>query len=204
MKEFWDERYSSDEYIYGTEPNEFFKSQLDQIEPGSILLPADGEGRNGVYAASRGWSVTCFDISTEGRSKALQLAKKNNVTIDYKVGPLEEHSIKRNSFDVITLTFAHFPPNLRSAYHQKFVELLKPGGKIILQGYSKEQIEFQQKNPSSGGPRDSEMLFSLEILQEDFGDLKFQKLEKSIVHLQEGNHHVGKASVINFLGVKLK
>lgn len=202
MKDFWDARYAADEYIYGTEPNEFFRSRLDQLEPGTILLPADGEGRNSVYAARCGWTVTCFDISEEGRKKAVQQADKKGVEIDYKVGPLEDHSFKQYSFDVIALTFAHFPPAIRASYHKEFKSLLKPGGRIILQGYSKDQAAFQVKNPVSGGPKDPEMLFSPEMLRDDFGGMTFEKLEKSVVNLSEGTHHNGVASVVNMLAAK--
>jgi SAM-dependent methyltransferase len=202
MKDFWNERYSSEEYIYGTEPNLFSKAQLDLLEPGTILLPADGEGRNGVYAATLGWEVTCFDISEEGKKKATQLADSREVKINYLVGPLEEHSFQPASFDVIALTFAHFPPSIRQSYHREFVKLLKPGGHIILQGYSRDQTEFQRQNPTSGGPRDPEMLFSIEMLRNDFVGLTFKILEKSIVHLEEGDHHVGEASVINMNAIR--
>ena len=78
IKEQWDNRYSADDYIYGIEPNSYFKSIIDSLKPGSLLLPGEGEGRNAVYAASKGWKVTAYDISTEGRKKAMALAKANN------------------------------------------------------------------------------------------------------------------------------
>lgn len=70
MKEFWNGKYSSKEYIYGTEPNEYFKSALEKYRPGTILLPGDGEGRNAVYAAKKGWQVTAFDFSNAAKEKA--------------------------------------------------------------------------------------------------------------------------------------
>ena len=113
MKEFWDERYAEEQYVYGEEPNEFFKEQLDRLEPNRILLPADGEGRNGVYAAEKGWDVYAFDISNKGKEKADQLAKRKGVSINYEVGPLEEMDYSPESFDVIALIFSHFPPDLK-------------------------------------------------------------------------------------------
>lgn len=72
--ERWNERYSTDEFAYGEEPNAYFKEQLDKLNAGAILFPAEGEGRNAVFAATRGWRVAAFDISTEGKKKALRLA----------------------------------------------------------------------------------------------------------------------------------
>ena len=88
MKEFWDDRYSKDEFAYGKHPNNYLKEQLEKLEVGSILFPAEGEGRNAVFAATLGWSVSAFDISTEGKNKALRLTESQNVSIDYQVGEL--------------------------------------------------------------------------------------------------------------------
>ena len=85
MNDFWNDRYSSKEYVYGTGPNQFYKEQLEKLAPGKILFPAEGEGRNAVYTAKKGWSVTAFDPSSEGRKKALLLAKKNKVQIEYQI-----------------------------------------------------------------------------------------------------------------------
>lgn len=81
--DFWNEMYGTEEFRYGTTPNEFFKEKLDKMKPGSVLLPAEGEGRNAVYAATQGWDVTAFDISAQGKEKAVQLAKQHNVSINY-------------------------------------------------------------------------------------------------------------------------
>src|SRR5688572_28635163 len=84
----WNDRYSKDEYAYGERPNNFLKEQLEKIKVGSILFPAEGEGRNAVFAATLGWNVSAFDISAEGKNKALRLAETHKVTIDYQVGEL--------------------------------------------------------------------------------------------------------------------
>ena len=76
MKEFWEIRYAEKQYAYGENPNVYFKEQLDKLKPGKILLPAEGEGRNAVYAAKQGWEVMAFDLSSEGKNKAEKLAAK--------------------------------------------------------------------------------------------------------------------------------
>lgn len=197
MATFWDERYASNEYVYGTSPNEFFKKELDQLKPGKILLPAEGEGRNAVYAAARGWDVFAFDLSIEGQKKALKLAETKSVSLHYEVAGFEDVALKSESYDAIALTFAHVPPTLRSRYHQKLIDALKPHGTIILVGFSKSQI-----NNTTGGPRNIEMLFSREELESDFKALSLLQTEYKTVHLSEGEFHSGESDIITMLGKK--
>ena len=103
MNQFWNGRYSVNEYVYGTEPNAFFKEQLEKLAPGKILLPGEGEGRNAVFAAKSGWEATAFDSSTEGKRKAENLAQKNNVNIDYKIFDYESAEFNPEEFDAIGL-----------------------------------------------------------------------------------------------------
>lgn len=202
MKEMWDNRYSSEEYAYGIAPNEFFKEALNKYAlSGSILLPAEGEGRNAVYAAKTGLAVTAFDISIEGKNKALKLAEKEGVVINYQVGdfytlPLDEQ------YDATGLIFAHFPPHLLSNYHKKIAGLIRSGGLIILEGFSKNHLAFQKENPQAGGPKQEEMLFSTEMIRKDFADFDILLLEEVEVELNEGEYHQGLSSVIRFIGKK--
>lgn len=198
MKEFWNERYGQSEYAYGTEPNVFFKEQLEQLtQEDTILFPAEGEGRNAVYAATKGLEVTAFDMSEEAKNKALQLAGINKVEINYQTGTLEHLHLSENSFNAVVLVFAHFPTHLRASYHKQFIQLLKPGGLIILEGFSKEQVKH-----TSGGPKNPEMLFSLKEIENDFDVLETMLLEERVVELDEGLYHNGSASVIRFIGKK--
>ena len=101
MKEMWDQRFSAEDYYYGKDPNLYFKDKVDSLPPGRILLPAEGEGRNGVYAAIKGWSVTAVDFSVEGRRKALNLAKEENVRLEYLVGDITETDFGAEQFDAV-------------------------------------------------------------------------------------------------------
>src|SRR3954471_19317438 len=105
----WNERYRKNEFAYGEAPNNYLKEQLEKLNVGAILFPAEGEGRNAVYAARLGWKVSAFDISIEGKNKALRLAQANNVIIDYQVGDLQTLNYKPAQFDAIALIYAHFP-----------------------------------------------------------------------------------------------
>ena len=198
MKEFWNERYGQKEFAYGTKPNTFFKEQLGKLNVrGSILLPAEGEGRNAVFAAKQGLQVTAFDTSEESRDKALQLAETNKVNITYFTGALEQIKLKDTSFDAIGLIFAHFPPQLKTLYHKQFIDFLKPGGLIILEGFSKKQLNY-----SSGGPKNLDMLFSLKEIESDFDGLETLVLDEKLIDLDEGLFHQGDASVVRFVGKK--
>ena len=198
----WDDRYRNEEYAFGTEPNIYFKQELDLLNPGKILLAAEGEGRNAVYAAERGWDVTAFDISEEGKNKALKLAKSNNVTIDYKVGELPDLDFENESFDVIALIYAHFPAKIKSEYHKILDKLLKKGGVVIFEAFSKRHLEYRLENEKVGGPTDIESLFSIDELKNDFKNYDFQVLKEEIIDLNEGLYHIGTGSVIRLTAIK--
>lgn len=202
MKEFWDDRYKNPTYAYGTEPNLFFREQLEKLRPGTILLPADGEGRNGVYAAKMGWQVTSVDLSAEGKLKALALAEANNVTLDYIVGDLDGLAFKPASFDVIGLIYAHFAADKKPALHRKLNNYLRPGGSIILEAFGKDHLLFNTGNPKVGGPKEPEMLYSAAEIKTDFADYDIKLLEEKEILLNEGQYHIGTGAVLRFVGKK--
>ena len=128
----WNDRYSKDEFAYGEEPNNHLKEQLERLNVGTILFPAEGEGRNAVFAAGLGWTASAFDISVVGKNKAVRLAEINNVTIDYQVGELQALNYVPGQFDVIALIYAHFPADIKSPYHNTLDKYLRKNGIIIL------------------------------------------------------------------------
>ncbi|MBK9249893.1 MAG: class I SAM-dependent methyltransferase [Ignavibacteria bacterium] len=199
----WNERFSANEFVYGETPNQFLEEHLQTLLPGSILFPAEGEGRNAVYAASLGWKVSAFDISTEGRKKAMRLAASKNVTIDYQVGTLDTLDYKHGQFDVIALIYAHFPADIKSQYHKELSALLRSGGVVIFEAFSKKHPEYQATNPSVGGPKELAMLFSVEEIEADFAGYEVLMLEERAIELREGAFHQGVGSVIRFVGRKL-
>jgi SAM-dependent methyltransferase len=202
MSQAWDERYKDPEFAYGKEPNLFFKEWLPKFEPGSILMPADGEGRNGVFAAQIGWKVTSFDLSAEGKAKALQLAKENGVALEYIVGDFEQLQFEKESFDAIGLIYAHFPANMKPLFHQKLHECLKPGGIIILEAFSKNHLSLVKQNPKVGGPKEIDMLYSKEEIVTGFKNYEILLLEEEEIQLHEGKYHNGTGAVIRFAGRK--
>jgi SAM-dependent methyltransferase len=196
MKDFWNERYAKKEYIYGRTPNEFFKNFIDGQEAGSILLPADGEGRNGVYAAIKGWIVDAFDYSEEAKKKALAWAAQNNVKINYEVADLLKWQSDKQ-FDAIALIYVHQPSAIRPEFHKKLINCLNPGGTLIMEVFSKKQIDND-----SGGPKDIDLLYDTEFLKNDFLELKIEYLQERLVELDEGNYHNGEASIIRMIAKK--
>ncbi len=203
MSNFWNERYSNTAYIYGETPNRYYKKELLKLSPGKILLPAEGEGRNAVFAARMGWQVFAFDYSHQGMKKAQQLADKQSVKIHYQVADFAEVSYEEQSFDAVAVIFAHFAMEEKKEFLQKMTSLLKPGGAFIMEVFSKNQLKYQQLNPSSGGPRDWEMLYDTEELKPWISGFQTLELAEKEVELNEGTHHSGQASVIRFTGIKL-
>ncbi|WP_299779244.1 SAM-dependent methyltransferase [uncultured Formosa sp.] len=193
---FWNDRYGQEEFIYGTQPNIFFKTELDKLKTGSILLPAEGEGRNAVYAAKKEWSVSAFDISQAGKEKAMLLSQQNKVSIDYKVTGVLEY-ININQFDTIGMCYTHFPANIRKQANQHILKFLKTGGTLIFESFAKAQLKY-----TSGGPKNEDMLFSIEEIKQEFSGLDFKLLEEKTIKLSEGSLHIGDAQVIRFIGIK--
>lgn len=198
----WNDRYSSEEFAYGEEPNNYLKEQLEKLKVGSILFPAEGEGRNAIFAAKLGWKVSAFDISAEGKNKALKLAEANHVEIDYQVGELETLDYQPEQFDVIALIYAHFPATIKSALHKTLETYLRKDGFIIFEAFSKKHLEYLAVNDKVGGPKDIESLFSIEEIQADFPNYEIIQLEEKEIELNEGLFHNGKGSVIRFIGKK--
>ena len=203
MKAFWNERYSREEYVYGELPNEFFKAQLQGLTPGKLLLPAEGEGRNAVYAASLGWDVYAFDQSEAGKVKALALGRKANVKFHYDVIDVLEVTFAPDTFDAMAMIFAHFPEEVRRQSFKKLIPMLKSEGHLIFEAFSKNQILYQNANPQAGGPRDISMLYDEAILRQEMPQINFARLEECEVLLDEGPHHSGTGMVIRANGKKI-
>lgn len=197
MKHFWDERYSGEEYVYGKEPNNYFKRKIDTLKPGKALFVGEGEGQNAVYAAKLGWEADAYDFSTAGKEKAFNLAEENNVEINYTVTDLDHFEPVPEHYDLAVIIFLHLDDVVRTRNHQKIFESLKPGGRLIMEVFEKEQINY-----SSGGPKNIDMLYSLDEVFEDFQELDLEEFAKEKVTLDEGPKHKGPAQVIRLYGFK--
>lgn len=198
MSEFWNSRYNTEEFIYSKNPNTYFKEKLDSLKVGKLLLIAEGEGRNAVYAAKKGWKVTAVDNSSVAKQKALKLADENNVEIEYILSSYLDFKIEENTYDAISIINFHIPENERKLIHQKLCNGLKQNGHFILHSYNKRQINY-----NSGGPKDVNILYALDDIKDDFKILETIETYEKIIDLDEGQLHQGKAEIIRYFGRKL-
>jgi SAM-dependent methyltransferase len=197
-KEFWNERYAQHQSVYGIAPNAFFKEELQKLSSGNILLPAEGEGRNALYAASLGWHVTAYDFSEVAKSKAAKLADDFGITsIDYEVQDLSTIELPEEKYDAIGMIYVHLPEEPRTHLIHQCIRSLKSGGRIILEAFSKDQLNY-----TSGGPKDETMLYSKSMLADLFKELQIINNEEVVEDLSEGPFHSGKASVVRLVAIK--
>lgn len=197
----WDERYNTADFAYGKTPNDFVKSEYWRIpKPGKVLCLAEGEGRNAVFLAKKGYEVTAVDLSTVGLQKAERLANEHKVNISTIATDLADYEFEKNNWDGIVSIAAHLPPQLRTHIHKQVVESLKPGGIFILEAYTPKHLEM----PGSGGPPPSQKnrFMSLYELKNELNGLQFliaQEIEREIY---EGKYHYGESSVVQIVGIK--
>ena len=193
--DFWAARYEAEAYAYGTEPNAYFRHQLAKLTPGRLLLLAEGEGRNAVHAALKGWQVDAVDFSAEGRAKAMRLAATRGVQLNYQLGDVTAlHWQQDGPYDAIALIYAPLLPAARRAVHTTAAASLAPGGHLILEGFTPRQLGLP-----SGGPKDPAMLYEPADLATDFAALQLLENQELGIVLHEGTFHEGPAQVVRLL-----
>ncbi len=194
---FWDQNYAVAGYKYGTAPNAFLVSEAHRLRPASeVLVPGDGEGRNSVWLAQQGHRVIAMDGSVVGLQKAQALATERGVVIATAHGDLADWAPAPASVDAVVLTFVHLSPAIRAAAHRRLVAGLRPGGLLLLEAFHPDQLQH-----SSGGPKDPAMLYTPELLREDFGASLDPLLAwQGEVMLDEGPGHQGRAHVTRYVG----
>jgi 2-polyprenyl-3-methyl-5-hydroxy-6-metoxy-1,4-benzoquinol methylase len=193
--DFWNSRYAEPGYAYGTEPNAFLASQKQYLKPGmQALAVADGEGRNGVWLAQQGLRVLSVDASAVGLAKARELAVDRGVTLQTRQVDLTTWSWPEQAYDVIAAIYIHFPPAVRATMHRAMFNSLKPGGVLILEAFTPEQLKYK-----SGGPPVAEMLYTADMLRIDFAGGEILHIEECITELAEGQYHRGPAAVVRLV-----
>ena len=192
----WNERYNVEEYIYGTEPNDFLREQSGRLS-GRVLSIAEGEGRNGVFLASLGLEVVGVDGSAVGLAKARRLAESRGVSLETVEADLAEFSPEPESFDAVVSIFAHLPSEVRAVLYPRLLSALKPGGVFLMESYSLDQMY-----KGTGGPKDSDMLMSATKILDELSGLESVVLQEVDREVNEGTHHCGLASVVQFVGRK--
>ncbi|MDA8129820.1 MAG: methyltransferase domain-containing protein, partial [Betaproteobacteria bacterium] len=190
---FWDERYATDDYIFGTAPNQFLESQAALVKPGMrALAVADGEGRNGVWLAERGAQVHAVDFSAAALDKARRLAAARGVTLTFEQADLLNWDWPEAAYDLVAAIFIQFaPPPERDRLITGIRRCLKPGGLLVLQGYTPKQVEF-----GTGGPPSAANMYTSELLRDWFGDWDILHLAEHESVIREGAHHHGMSALI--------
>ena len=193
----WEQRYGTDDYIYGTEPNEFLRASLDDLPMGQVLCLAEGEGRNAVFLAESGRSVTSVDLSPSGVDKTRRLATERSVQVDATVGDLTDFDLGEAQWDLIVSSFAHVPAALRRDLHARVVTALRPGGVLLLEAYTPDQL-----GRGTGGPSSEALMMTLAGLREELAPLEFVHGEELEREIHEGLGHTGTGSVVQVIARK--
>jgi SAM-dependent methyltransferase len=194
--EFWNGRFSTETYVFGTRPAAFVVDNAHVIPAGSrVLLPADGEGRNSVYLAEQGHQVVATDIAEAGIAKARKLAEARGVSVDFRHVDLHLWQWPRAAFDAVVAVFIQFaPPAFRDEIFAGMKQAVRPGGVLLLHGYTPKQLDFR-----TGGPSAVEQLYTPDLLRASFSDWEILRLEDGVRDLDEGEGHKGPSAVIDLV-----
>lgn len=193
----WDARYDTDEYVYGTQPNDFLVEHFISLPKGRVLCLAEGEGRNAVFLARQGYEVTAVDASKVGLNKAQKLAEKNRVTIDVVHADLADFDLGENQWDGVVSIFCHLPSEIRQRVHRQIPRALRLDGMFLLEAYTPDQLIF-----GTGGPSDRDLLVTADDLQAELDALQFNHLEQVQREVVEGSFHTGRAAVVQAVAIK--
>jgi ubiquinone/menaquinone biosynthesis C-methylase UbiE len=195
----WQDRYAAGDYVFGTAPNAFLAAQQSLLpKTGRALAVADGEGRNGIWLAEQGLDVLSIDFSPNALAKARELAKQRGVTPQFELANAIEWSWPNQAFDVIAAIFIQFAgPADRDRIFAGIRTALKPGGLLLMIGYSPKQLEY-----CTGGPSDVENLYTRALLERAFGDFSSVQIKEYEAEINEGTRHAGKSALIDLIGLK--
>lgn len=198
-QEIWDTHYGEDVYFFGTGPNAWLASKAQWLKPGMrILLPADGEGRNSVWCAEKGLVPDAFDLSPVAVQKAHRLAEKKGVQVNYVIASFDTWDWQVAAYDAVILVFLNCaPPDMRNRLFKRSINALKPGGILLLTGYSGRQHLY-----GTGGPSDAKQLYTEAMLRDAFAALDILELVDSDITLNAGPAHQGLSSVIGMIAKK--
>lgn len=192
----WDERYATDAYVFGTAPSIFLERNADLLKPGEeALAVADGEGRNSVFMAQKGLRVTAMDSAAKGLEKARHLADAKGVEVDFRLADVKTWEWTPAAYDVVAAVFIQFAtPDLRTEIFDGIERTLKPGGLLLLHGYTPKQLEYK-----TGGPPFAENLYTKDLLADRFGGWDILRLEEYEDELSEGAGHSGRSALIDLI-----
>lgn len=190
----WDERYAQDGWAFGTDPNDFLRQEAHRIPRGRVLCLGEGEGRNAVFLAEKGYEVVGVDRSQVGMDKAQALAQERGVFIETVVSSIEDFDLVEGEWQGIVSIFFHLPPELRKRVHLRVARGLAPGGILVLEAYTPKQLAL-----GTGGPPHLERLPTLRDLEEELTGLEFLVARETEREVHEGRMHTGRGSVVQLV-----
>lgn len=192
----WNRRFEAEGFLFGTEPNGWLREHAGVWAPGSrVLCVADGEGRNSVWLARQGLQVQAFDLSPVGVAKARALAARAGVQVDYEVADCDSWAWPEATFDGVAAIFIQFAdPALRTRLFRRMATALRPGGTLVLQGYTPKQLDYR-----TGGPPQVEHLYTEDLLRGAFAALDIVELRSWEADLAEGSGHRGRSALIGLV-----
>lgn len=193
----WEQRFAGETYFYGTEPNEFLRASLPTLPKGAAMCLAEGEGRNAVFLAESGYQVSSVDLTQAGVDKTMRLAEERSVKVSPVVGDLAGFDLGRERWDLVVSIFAHVPPDVRRSLHRRVVDSLKPGGALLLEAYTPDQV-----GRGTGGPQDSQLTMTLDSLRVELAPLEFIRAEELDRDVLEGTGHTGHGAVVQVIARK--
>ena len=195
----WNQRFAGDDYLFGTAPNEWLREHARHWQAGQrVLCVADGEGRNSVWLAQRGLHVDAFDIADQGVAKARRLAATQGVTVAFQVAGCDDYVWPEAAFDGVAAIFVQFAdPSMRERLFANIVRVLKPGGVLVLQGYTPKQLDYR-----TGGPPLLSHLYTEAMLRESFAGMELLALSDYEADISEGSGHKGLSALIGLVARK--
>lgn len=196
-KSMWEQRFSTETYLYGTEPNDFLKSNISILPPGKTLCLADGEGRNSVFLASTGRQVSSVDLTQAGVDKTLRLAAERGVVVDAQQADLARYELGEECWDAIVSIFAHTPASIRIELHRRVAASLRPGGVFLLEAYTPDQV-----GRGTGGPPSADLMMTAAELRRELASLKLLSVEEIEREVIEGAGHSGVGAVVQVIAQK--
>jgi SAM-dependent methyltransferase len=195
----WQSRYAVEEFVFGETPNEFLASKQHLLpKRGKLLAVADGEGRNGVWLAQQGLDVLSLEFSSNAQAKARMLAERRGVTVEFSLEDVHGWTYPENAFDVVVDIFTQFSsPEQRVRKWDGIKRTLKPGGLLLLEGYTPKQLDYR-----TGGPKVPDQLYTREMLEAAFGSFAKLEIVQEERVMSEGRGHSGMSAVIDLVGWK--
>lgn len=197
QQEFWNSKFSRDGFLYGIKPNTFLASKIKLLKKEcELLCLGEGEGRNAIFFAKRGFKVSALDASDIGLKKLEQRAKEENLNINTVCLDLN-HWEDDKKYDVIVASYLHMYKDERVKLFEKIEDSLNQNAYFIGEFFSTKQLNF-----NSGGPKDEDLLYTVDDFKKNFLDCDKEIFEQEVI-LDEGKGHQGDACVIRVIIQKL-